>query len=215
MYPASAFPMSPKECALFTRLPVVSTDQDAISLMIFLSCNLSLIYGKALYALISSKGMFASTNLQIVTCRRCAVSDCKFAHGMQELRQSQAVPKVVTIQVCTMWANGRCALGAHCRHAHSFEPELMSLPSDDGVRTPLVLNEAISTQISLDETICSNSRRRLDLFPCLDFTNEIPDPEEEDSLLSCISREMLQLEILNDDRIVYADGDDSPWTLPR
>jgi hypothetical protein len=58
--------------------------------------------------------------------------------------------------------------------------------------------------ISIDDAL---PRQRLDLFPNLDFSNEIE--LDGDSLLRIISRELLELPFIS------GDGDDSPWNLPH
>ena len=58
--------------------------------------------------------------------------------------------------------------------------------------------------LSIDDAL---PRQRLDLFRHLDFSNELEI--DGDSLLSIISRELLELPP------IVTEGDDSPWSLPN
>lgn len=45
-------------------------------------------------------------------------SECKFAHGLEELRGTREFFKT---QICSFWSAGFCRAGARCRHAHGPE----------------------------------------------------------------------------------------------
>ena len=151
--------------------------------------------------------------------RRCAVADCRFAHGCDELRLSEAIPEQ-SCPPCSMWSSGRCLPGARCSYAHSFEAG--SIPWNDPpavVKTTIRLADAISSNIlSLDDALsdCSGfaPRRRIDLFACLTFEDDIkPDTRDGDVLLRSISTEVRSRSLA--DECCLVDGDNSPWNLPH
>jgi hypothetical protein len=143
--------------------------------------------------------------------RRCAARDCRFAHGIHELRINHIVPGP-NQTTCPMWSTGRCSLGAHCSLQHSF-PESVSrvgLEAGDRVRSPSInttVPQSSRKIISIDESL---PRRRLDLFPHLDFSNELE--LDCDSLLSILSKELHKGAI---DIPMVVDGDYNPWNLPH
>jgi len=114
---------------------------------------------------------------------------------------------------------GHCPLGEKCRQSHSFSDKKEVLNENCKLeRTPLSLDDAISTTyISVDDSYGGDvvDRQQLDLFSLIDFAGEHKKGQwdfwEGDSILSSLSREMHQLDILDD----QDDGDHSPWSLPR
>jgi hypothetical protein len=133
---------------------------------------------------------------------RCAISDCRFAHGLDELRRVSV-------------AQGR--VGAVER---GNESSIQKSPFDENARPRLNLNDALSSTSIPENNLGDTTKRRLDLFPCLDFSDEISyDNEDDDSLLSCISREVLHLKLADECSPVggvhfNVEGDHSPWNVP-
>ncbi|EZG48582.1 putative zinc finger protein [Gregarina niphandrodes] len=58
----------------------------------------------------------------------CTTTDCKFAHGRQELRFTHDYYKT---KLCHFWQQGGCTKGDLCRHAHG-ESELRPAPDEMG-----------------------------------------------------------------------------------
>ena len=74
--------------------------------------------------------------------------------------------------------------------------------------------------MSIDDSIPpeGTDRQRLDLFSYLEFDDEKVDGRDEtsnDSILSSLSEEMRQLDLLGDQGSSDEEGDRSPWSLPR
>ena len=84
------------------------------------------------------------------------------------------------------------------------------MDNGDRVHSPPINTAALQSSrkiISLDESL---PRRRLDLFPHLDFSNELE--LDCDALLSIISKELHNCAI---DIPLVVDGDYNPWNLPH
>ena len=135
------------------------------------------------------------------------MEDCRFAHGVEELRKLSSVPGRLDI----LGVKGNDQLIQVCS-------------VDENTRPRLNLSDALTVpaeQVDMEKNTEDHAKRRLDLFPCLDFTDEIPyDNEEDDSLLSCISREVLHLKLTDEESLdrqcgfMNTEGDHSPWNLP-
>ena len=138
----------------------------------------------------------------INSLRRCAASDCRFAHGTHELRIADALSDNVP-RLCSMWVHGKCAFGAHCRNRHAFEENEDTRPEKASLET----KSSSKTVISIDDSL---PRQKLDLFPHLDFSNELELDAE--SLLSILSSELFRAA---SEIPVMADGDNNPWKLPN
>ncbi len=119
----------------------------------------------------------------------------------------RAAPKTIEIspRLCAMWASGRCVFGTRCRNVHAFD-EPTTPKSESAIETSCNSPDATRSRkvISIEDSL---PRQRLDLFPNLDFSNELEF--DGDTLLSILSRELLELPFIS------ADGDDSPWNLPH
>jgi hypothetical protein len=86
----------------------------------------------------------------------------------------------------------------------------VGLEAGDRVRSPSInttVPQSSRKIISIDESL---PRRRLDLFPHLDFSNELE--LDCDSLLSILSKELHKGAI---DIPMVVDGDYNPWNLPH
>ncbi len=137
-------------------------------------------------------------------CRRCSIEECRFAHGIKDLR----IP---------LQDSGSGLVGVDPTTQHEMPGFTDSKTSNEATPMQTRTNSperSISCQVSESRRIISIDnalpRQRLDLFPHLDFTNELEIDGE--SLLSILSRELL---IDVSDTLVVADGDDSPWDLPN
>ena len=118
-----------------------------------------------------------------------------------------------------MWLQGKCTLGAHCRHAHTYDPEYSPVGHNHGWRPRLNLSEQISPDIdqcnsdstastaitatatTSSKVICIASalgevqeprRQKLDLFKCLDLKTPPVEENDADSILDSISQEIGQ-----------------------
>ena len=92
-----------------------------------------------------------------------------------------------------------------------FEESIQKLKLVLELALPKRVGKVISLHEGLEST--ETSRQRLDLFPHLDFANEVLIEESCQSLLMSISSEVQRF--LETDMPLLADGDHSLWTLPH
>ena len=180
--------------------------------------------------------MFQHRAHSVHFARRCFAESCKFAHGYDELRAPLVLPQATEMVTCPMWASSRCSLGSMCRYSHSWDSAASPSESSTCKKTKLFLSDVIvtdekdsndnlssaSTVISIDIALSAEAvaRHRLVLFDSLTFDDEAE--KDADSLLSCISKEVLRLDLRESPtrkKMCISDsldeGDTSPWNLPH
>ena len=107
-----------------------------------------------------------------------------------------------------MWEMGRCSLGIHCKLEHCFAERNGEQKENVKTNTLDKTNESARKVLSIDDSL---PRRRLDLFPHLDFSNE--SELDDASVLRLIPNELHgSIGVVS---ILSMDGDDSPWNLPN
>lgn len=128
----------------------------------------------------------------------------------------------MTPPVCTEWVQGHCAQDSNRTLSPTFGESFPTLLDPQKLeRTLISLDDEISTTvISIDDSIPVEGadRQRLDLFSYLEFDDEKVDGRDVssgDSILSSLSKEMRQLDLLGDQGSSDEEGDRSPWSLPR
>jgi hypothetical protein len=171
-----------------------------------MNCNQLQIYGKAHSASISLEGMFKYHTVPLFD-RRCATKDCRFAHGTHELRNANTIPDN-NEYTCPMWEMGRCSLGIHCKLEHCFAERVGEQKENLKTNSLDKTNEPARKVLSIDDSL---PRRRLDLFPHLDFSNE--SELDDASALRLLPNDLHgSIGVVS---ILSTEGDDSPWNLPN